>query len=253
MNIEDNKFPLVAELKLRLEKTVMDEQTCYAYLTLGEDDFEIESGIFSVGFKCVFLKTDFSGFRPVLGSKFGEVVKANEVEVVSRVSTDHASKTALGASAGVEATSQAILPKFSFSGAKSTAKNVTSQEVIEDSYTAFRVKVRGGDTWQVDEIATGRALSGTYLDDVPLVILENDSERTNRQSVTGILYAKQRDLVFERVQSHPKKRHFELRNKNKDRLLAIFAAKKIHDKSIGADSFKGLVTLSHVEVTNDID
>jgi hypothetical protein len=249
MPIDDNPLPHLLELKLRVQtceeeegqKDVRTDLRIYCSEIDGPD-----GSVISVRLKKASLDLNLAGLEAVPNTRLGEPVR--DIKLVEKQT--NTVRTTLDGKVGVRAglditklnPASLKLSADASAEAKATSLHTSKQEIAE-----YRVKARGGDSWEVAEPPTKTPgmeqapLDGTYLLDRVLCRVA-PQKGANMMSVSVTAYAKQRDLKLELLKGDL---WHTFMSAGQEKLFKILVAKSLGQ--VGS-KYAGIVKLSHSEV-----
>jgi hypothetical protein len=208
-------------------------------ITLSDD----ETLTFTVSAKRAFFDLDLEGMSVIPGTKFGDVIRPNEVNVQRKQDTRKESTVTAGGTLGVSSTKGFFADAEV--GAKlldSAADTVTRIESIVET----RVTPRGGNKWEILE-PNGDVLNGLYLDIDKALCRLRPEARANRSSVTARVYVKRRDMIYT-IDPSTSTLLRRCLPPNKERILGIVLNKALNARSADPEvRSSGDIIVSQVE------
>lgn len=248
MGTDNNSLPELLDLRLRIQECEKSESHKELRVDLRIYRADIEGPdecIISVALRKATLDLQLSGLEAVPNTRLGEPVRELQVteKQTTKITTGMEGKAT--ARAGVDVTK--VVPATLSLSADATVKaTASSTYTSKQDITAYRVKARGGDTWEVSEpqLKTNEKeaalLDGTYLSDAVLCNAK-PTRGANLKSVGLTAYAKQRDLKLD----ISKATVWQAVSLNQEKLFSIFVAKSLGQTG---PKYSGLVKLSHSEI-----
>jgi hypothetical protein len=248
MGADSNSLPELLDLRLRIRECEKSDghKELRVDLRINRADFDgPDDCIISVALQKATLDLQLSGLEAVPNTRLGEPVRELQVteKQTTKVTTGMEGKAT--ARAGVDLT-KVVPAALSLSADATVRAKASSTFTSKQDITGYRVKARGGDTWEVSEpqLKTGEKeaalLDGTYLlDDV--LCNAKPTRGANIKSVGLTAYAKQRDLKLD----ISKATVWQTIGLNQEKLFSIFVAKSLGP---AGSKYSGLVKLSHSEI-----
>ena len=249
MPVDDNSMPYLLDLRLRLETHGGGERDVCVELRASPEEIDGPDGfILTIELKKVMLGLDLAGVEIVPQTRLGEPIR--EIQEVQKRTTSL--KTAAAghakASAGLDLTS--VVPaKLKLEADMSVEAKFASSTSSKQEISEYRIKARGGDTWEVAEISSkvpGAAFSvpsldGTYLNGEMLCSVQEQS-RANRVAVTLTAFVKQRDV---KLTTRKGKLLQNFMSPNQEKLFNIFVKRSL---GMSGGKYAGIVKLSRSEI-----
>jgi hypothetical protein len=248
MPTDNNCLPQLLDLRLRVVKCTKEEgqKDVRVDLRIGRSEIDgPEGAVISVQLKKATMDLELAGLDAVPKTRLGEPVR--DIEIVEKqttnVKTNVEGKVAMHAGVDIAKLNPASLrlSADATAEAKATSVHTTKQEITE-----YRVKARGGDTWEISEPRTKtsgmqeKPLDGTYLlDQVLCKVAPQNGANINSVGVTA--YAKQRDITLELTKGNLWQTFV---NTSQEKLFKILVAKSL---GVAGNPYAGIVKLSRSE------
>jgi hypothetical protein len=197
--IRENKFPLIGDISLKLEKRD-DRTACVVSLDMGTGEVPVNSGTFEVSFTRAFLKVVCNGYEIIKSSRYGIPRKAqiSKTKRTTEVDThlDLSTETEVSLEGSVSATEPPTASAIaSTKAAAGVQKSHSTTDETETEILFHLVKARGGDTWEIGDKTKGDSLDGNYLDDDVLFEFSPLKEtQGNMRSIEIYLIVQQSDM-----------------------------------------------------------
>jgi hypothetical protein len=248
MPTDNNSLPLLLDLRLRVRDSEEEEGQKDVRIDLRIHCSEIDGpddAVVSVQLKKAALELELIGLDAVPNGRFGEPLRQNELveKQTTTIRTNLEGKAAVHAGVDIAKLTPATLKLSADAVAEAKASSVytSKQEVTE-----YRVKARGGDTWEVREPLTKNAprqapLDGTYLSDDVLCKVSRQ-KGANMMSVGVTAYARQRDMTLELTKGTFWQTYV---NAGQEKLFKILVAKSL---GLSGNKYAGIVKLSRSEL-----
>jgi hypothetical protein len=248
MGTDNNSLPELLDLRLRVQDCSKPEghKEIRVDLRVNRADFDgPDDSIISVAVQKTTLELQLSGLEAIPNTRLGEPVRELQVTEKQTTKVTTGMEGTATARAGIDVT-KVVPATLSLSADAKVQAKVSSTFTSKQAITAFRVKARGGDTWEVSEpqLKTGEKeaplLDGTYLSDAVLCNAK-PARGANIKSVGLTAYAKQRDLKLDISRASV----WQVLGLNQEKLFSIFVAKSLGQ--VGS-KYSGVVKLSHSEI-----
>ena len=248
MSVDNNSLPHLLDLRLRLRSCGGGESDVLVDLRIHRAEIDCpDNSLIAVEIKRATLDLELAGLDAVPRTRIGEPIR--ELQVIQKQATN-IKAVASGkatASAGVDVTK--VIPAHLKLSADATVEaKITSTTTSKQETAEYRVKARGGDTWEVSEpkmkTTAGHSeavLDGTYLDDETLCKVQTQSG-ANRTSVALTAYVRQRDVALTTAKGAFLHKFV---NPSQEKLFNIFVVKSL---GITGGKYAGIVKLSCSEI-----
>ncbi len=247
MATDDNALPHLIDLRLRVKNA--DDSECkdvVADLRIHRTEIDCPDGaLISIKLRKATLELDLTGLEPLPKTRLGEPVR--ELQIVEKQSTTVKTIAAgkVAAHAGLSL-NQLVPANLSLAADATVETKATVTHASKADVAEFRVKARGGDTWEISEPLKHGAqgapvLDGTYLEDSTLCKVQ-PQRGANNMGVGLSAYARQRDIVLSLAKSSL--RH-NFVNTNQEKLFAILIARSM---GIVGSKYAGIVKFSKSEL-----
>jgi hypothetical protein len=248
MPTDENSLPQLLDLRVRVQKCAEIEghRDVRADLRIYRSEVDGPDGAaIAVQLKRATLEMELAGLDTIPKTRLGDPVRENKVveKQATNVKTNLEGKVAVHAGLDITKLNPATL-KLSADGlaeAKATTTHTSKQEIVD-----YRVKARGGDTWEICEPKTKASsmqeqpLDGTYLSD-DILCKVAPQRGANMMSVNITAVARQRDMTLELTKGNLWQTYV---NTSHEKLFKILVAKSL---GRAGSEYAGLIKLSRSE------
>lgn len=248
MGIDNNSLPELLDLRLRVQDCSKSEGRKDVRVDLRVNCVELdgpEGYVISVQLHKATLDLQLAGFDAVPNTRLGEPMRELEVKEKQTTKLTTSMEGRATAAAGVDVT-KVVPATLKLSADATVQAKLASTYTAKEDITAYRVKARGGDTWEVSEprLKTGKSelvpLDGTYLLDGVLCKLA-PQRGANMKNVGVTAYVKQRDMKLGVSKGTVWQTYVSV---SQEKLFNIFVAKSLGQMRA---KYSGVVKLSHSE------